>query len=67
MSVGVQDTLWVVGVLLVAATCLWYVRAGLREGDAVLVVGGILAAAGFTLAALLYWWLVWGCGRFYAP
>ena len=32
MSVGVQDTLWVVVVLLVAAVCLWYVRAGFREG-----------------------------------
>lgn len=60
MIAQTQDTLWVVGVLLVAGACLWYVHAGLREGDAVLVVAGILAAAGFALAALLYWWLVWG-------
>lgn len=59
VSAGVLDTLWVVAALLVAAACLWYVRAGLREGDAVLVVGGILAAAGFTLAGLVYLWLVW--------
>jgi len=56
----VQDTLWVAGVLLVAIACLWYARAGLQEGDAVLVVVGILAAAGFTLAGLLYWLLLWG-------
>lgn len=54
-----QDTLWMVGVLLVAVACLWYARAGLREGDAVLVVGGLLAAAFFALAALAYWWWVW--------
>lgn len=60
MSVWVQDTLWVVGVLLVAVACLWYARVGLQEGDAVLVVVGILAAAGFTLAGLLYWLLLWG-------
>lgn len=53
-----QDTLWVVGVLLVALACLWYVRAGLREGDAVLVVVGLLAAAGFCVAGVLYLWLV---------
>ena len=51
-----QDTLWMVGVLLVAVACLWYAHMGLREGDAVLVVGGILAAAFFALAALAYWW-----------
>ena len=60
MSVWVQDMLWVVGVLLVAVACLWYARAGLQEGDAVLVVVGILAAAGFTLAGFLYWLLLWG-------
>ncbi len=54
-----QDTLWVVGVLLVAVACLWYARAGLQEGDAVLVVGGFLAAAGFTLVGVVYWWLAW--------
>ena len=54
-----QDTLWMVGVLLVAVACLWYAHMGLREGDAVLVVGGILAAAFFALAALAYWWWVW--------
>ena len=43
-----------------ALACLWYVRAGLREGDAVLVVAGLIAAAGFTLSGLLYWWFVWG-------
>ena len=53
-----QDTIWVVGTLLVAVACLWYARAGLREGDAVLVVAGLLATAGFSLAAALYWWLV---------
>ena len=46
--------LWVVGVLLVAVACLWYARAGLQDGDAVLVVAGIVAAAGFTLAGVLY-------------
>ena len=32
-----------------------------RRGSrmSVLVVGGILAAAGFALAAPVYWWLVW--------
>lgn len=30
-----------------------------RRGDAVLVVDGILAAAGFTLAGVVYWWLAW--------
>jgi hypothetical protein len=59
VSSGVQDALWVVGVLVVAVACLWYVRLGLLEGDAVLVVGGLLGAAGFTLAGLAYWWLVW--------
>jgi hypothetical protein len=54
-----QDTLWVVGVLLVAVACLWYARAGLQDGDAVLVVGGVLAAAGFVLAGVVYWWLAW--------
>jgi CHASE2 domain-containing sensor protein len=54
-----QDTLWVVGVLLVAVACLWYARAGLQDGDAVLVVGGVLAAAGFVLAGLAYLWLAW--------
>jgi hypothetical protein len=54
-----QYTLWVVGVLLVAVACLWYARVGLQEGDAVLVVGGILAAAGFVLAGLAYLWLAW--------
>ena len=58
MSVQVQDTLWVVGVLLVALACLWYVRIALREGDAVLVVVGLLAAAGFCTAGVLYLWLV---------
>lgn len=58
MSLAMQDTIWVVGTLLVAVACLWYARAGLREGDAVLVVAGLLAAAGFSLAAALYWWLV---------
>ncbi len=55
-----QDVLWVSGVLLVAVACLWYVRGALRDGDSMLVVAGVLAAAGFALAALLYWWLVWG-------
>ena len=54
-----QDALWVVGVLLVAVACLWYVRVGLQDGDAVLVVAAMLAAAGFTLAGLVYWGLVW--------
>jgi len=49
----------VVGVLLVAVACLWYASMGLREGDAVLVLGGILSAAGFALAGFVYWWLVW--------
>lgn len=51
-----KDMRWVVGVLLVALACLWYVRAGLRERDAVLVVGGLLSAAGFIVAGLVYWW-----------
>ncbi len=55
-----QDTIWVVGVLLVAAACLWYARAGLRTGDALLVVGGILFAFGFVLAAVVYSLVVWG-------
>ena len=54
MSVQMQDTFWVVGVLLVALACLWYVRTGLREGDAVLVVLGLFAAAGFCIAGVLY-------------
>jgi hypothetical protein len=46
---------------LVAVACLWYARVGLQEGDAVLVVGGFLAAAAFVLAglALAYLWLTW--------
>ena len=59
MGVVIQDALWVVGVLLVSVACLWYARAGLQEGDAVLVVGGLLAAAGFTIAGVVYWWLAW--------
>ena len=59
VSAGMQDTLWVVGVLLVAVTCLLYAHVGLQDGDAVLVVGGILAAAVFILAGFVYWWLVW--------
>ena len=55
-----QDAIWVIGVLVVAVVSLSYARAGLRTGDALLVVGGILAALVFILAALLYWWLVWG-------
>ncbi len=55
-----QDTLWVVGVLLVAVACLWYARVGLRTGDALLVVGGILFAFGFVLAAVVYSLVVWG-------
>ncbi len=55
-----QDMLWVVGVLLVALACLWYARVGLRTGDALLVVGGILFAFGFVLAAVLYSLVVWG-------
>lgn len=60
MSVWMQDTLWVVGVLLVAVACLWYARAGLRTGDALLVVGGILFAFGFVLAAVVYSLVAWG-------
>jgi hypothetical protein len=59
VGADMQDTLWVVGVLLVALACVWYVRAGLREGDAVLVVGGLLSAAGFIVAGLVYWWWMW--------
>ena len=59
MAAQIQDVLVVLGLLLVAVGCLWYARMGLQEEDAVLVVGGILAAAGFALAAPVYWWLVW--------
>ena len=59
MAAQIQDVLVLLGLLLVAVGCLWYARMGLEEGDAVLVVGGILAAAGFALAAPVYWWLVW--------
>ena len=57
MAAQIQDVLVILGLLLVAVGCLWYARMGLREGDAVLVVGGIFAAAGFVLAAPVYWWL----------
>ena len=59
MAAQIQDVLVLLGLLLVAVGCLWYARVGLQEGDTVLVVGGILAAAGFALAAPVYWWLVW--------
>ena len=49
----------VVATFVGAAACLWYAHIGLRTGDPVLVVAGVLAAAGFALAAVLYWWLVW--------
>ena len=58
MAAQIQDVLVLLGLLLVAVGCLWYARMGLQEEDAV-VVGGILAAAGFALAAPVYWWLVW--------
>jgi len=60
VSVLVLDTIWILGVLLVALACLWYVRAGQQLEDPAIVVGGIVAAVVFVLAALLYWWLVWG-------
>ncbi len=60
MSLLLQDVLWIIGVLLVALACVWYARRGLRTGDALLVAGGMLAAFVFFLAAVLYWWLVWG-------
>ena len=59
MAAQIQDVLVLLGLLLVAVGCLWYARMGLQEEDAVLVVGGILAAAGFALAAPVYWWLGW--------
>ncbi len=59
MATQIQGVLVLLGLLLVAVGCLWYARMGLQEEDAVLVVGGILAAAGFALAAPVYWWLVW--------
>jgi drug/metabolite transporter (DMT)-like permease len=59
VAAQIQDVLVLLGLLLVAVGCLWYARMGLQEDDAVLVVGGILAAAGFILAAPVYWWLVW--------
>jgi drug/metabolite transporter (DMT)-like permease len=59
VAAQIQDVLVLLGLLLVAVGCLWYARMGLQEEDAVLVVGGILAAAGFALAAPVYWWLVW--------
>ena len=59
MAAQIQDVLVILGLLLVAVGCLWYARMGLQEEDAVLVVGGILAAAGFALAAPVYWWLGW--------
>jgi drug/metabolite transporter (DMT)-like permease len=59
VAAQIQDVLVLLGLLLVAVGCLWYARMGLQEEDAVLVVGGILAAAGFALAAPVYWWLGW--------
>jgi hypothetical protein len=55
----IDDSLWVLGVLITALVCVLYSRRAAREQDIVLAWTAGIAAAVFWLAAVLYLWWVW--------
>ena len=55
----VVDALWVLGVLTTALACVLYSRRAIRERDIALAWMTGIAAAVFSLAAVLYVWWVW--------